>query len=367
MRFHEARGIGPETMAEIQAQVRHRLLSVLARRGVLEREDAEAMGSWDHGGGFSVDASVRIEAGDRLGLERLLRYCARPAFALDRLREIDAERLVYESVKPGAGGSVSLMLTPLELIERLAALIPPPRRHRHRYYGVLAPNAPLRSAVTALASPRAARCLNRRTHRRRQQRNRSTVARPVTPGRCCWLASMKSSPFSVRSALQTTYALRDSQSRVRVTHPPHPLFDQVLQVVGLRREGGQTYCDVLLADGSRLRLPADWTDHRAGRSRCARCAACTRTTPGALRELLCLLRALVNSNAAKDAQRRPVNQGDDDARAVPAVRNRATPLGAASVASARPRDAKQNHRDSGRDGAGELAPRASAASEGARR
>ena len=43
------------------------------------------------------------------------------------------------------------MLTPLELIERLAALIPPPRRHRHRYYGVLAPNAPLRSAVTALA------------------------------------------------------------------------------------------------------------------------------------------------------------------------------------------------------------------------
>jgi hypothetical protein len=36
--------------------------------------------------------------------------------------------LVYESVKPGAGGSVSLMLSPLELIERLAVLIPPPRR-----------------------------------------------------------------------------------------------------------------------------------------------------------------------------------------------------------------------------------------------
>jgi hypothetical protein len=67
------------------------------------------------------------------------------------LREIDAEHLVYESIKPGPGGSVSLMLTPLELIERLAALIPPPRRHRHRYYGVLAPNAPLRGQVTALA------------------------------------------------------------------------------------------------------------------------------------------------------------------------------------------------------------------------
>jgi hypothetical protein len=76
---------------------------------------------------------------------------ARPAFALERLREIDAEHLVYESVKPGPGGSVRVMLTPLELIERLAALMPPPRRHRHRYYGVLAPNAPLCAQVTALA------------------------------------------------------------------------------------------------------------------------------------------------------------------------------------------------------------------------
>ena len=32
-----------------------------------------------------------------------------------------------------------------------AALIPPPRGHRHRYHGVLAPNATLRAAVTALA------------------------------------------------------------------------------------------------------------------------------------------------------------------------------------------------------------------------
>ena len=88
---------------------------------------------------------------NRSGLERLLRYCARPVFALERLRQIDPEHLVYESLKPGPGGSVSLLLTPLELIERLAALIPPPRRHRHRYYGVLAPNAPLRAAVTALA------------------------------------------------------------------------------------------------------------------------------------------------------------------------------------------------------------------------
>jgi hypothetical protein len=56
-----------------------------------------------------------------------------------------------ESNKPGPGGNASLLLTPLQFLDRLAALVPPPRVHRHRYFGVLAPNSPLRAAVTALA------------------------------------------------------------------------------------------------------------------------------------------------------------------------------------------------------------------------
>jgi hypothetical protein len=31
-------------------------------------------------GGFSLDASVPVTGDDRTGLERLLHYCARPAF-----------------------------------------------------------------------------------------------------------------------------------------------------------------------------------------------------------------------------------------------------------------------------------------------
>lgn len=46
---------------------------------------------------------------------------------------------------------LALTLTPLELLSRLAALIPPPRVHRHRYAGVLAPHSPWRAAVTAWA------------------------------------------------------------------------------------------------------------------------------------------------------------------------------------------------------------------------
>ena len=42
-------------------------------------------------------------------------------------------------------------MTPLELITKIAARVPQPRAHRHRYYAVLAPNVPLRSVVAALA------------------------------------------------------------------------------------------------------------------------------------------------------------------------------------------------------------------------
>jgi hypothetical protein len=53
--------------------------------------------------------------------------------------------------KPRPDCCSELRFTPLQLIERLAALIPPPRVHRHRYHGVLAPNSPHRAQVTALA------------------------------------------------------------------------------------------------------------------------------------------------------------------------------------------------------------------------
>ena len=43
-------------------------------------------------------------------------------------------------------------LSPFEFLDRLADLIPPPRKHRHRYHGAFAPNHKLRRAVTALAS-----------------------------------------------------------------------------------------------------------------------------------------------------------------------------------------------------------------------
>jgi len=131
------------------------LLRWFVRRRWLDEADRQEMLRWAHSG-FSVDAVVRIAAWDRAGLERLVRYCARPPFALARLQASGADRLVYHLSKPGPDGRTDLILTPLELIDRLAALITLPCLHRHRYHGVLAPNAPLRAAVTALARAPAA-------------------------------------------------------------------------------------------------------------------------------------------------------------------------------------------------------------------
>jgi hypothetical protein len=65
--------------------------------------------------------------------------------------EPGAQRLRYQLPQPGHRGETVLMLTPLEFLDRIALLIPSPRRHRHRYFGVLAPNSPWRPAVTARA------------------------------------------------------------------------------------------------------------------------------------------------------------------------------------------------------------------------
>jgi nitrite reductase/ring-hydroxylating ferredoxin subunit len=43
--------------------------------------------------------------------------------------------------------AVAISLTPLELVERLAALIPPPRKNQVLYHGVLAPRSQLRRQV----------------------------------------------------------------------------------------------------------------------------------------------------------------------------------------------------------------------------
>jgi hypothetical protein len=79
VQFAEAAGLTAEDLAAVQQQVRRRVLRWFARAGHLDAADARDMARWDHGGGFCLDASVRIEGPDRSGLERLLPLLPSPA------------------------------------------------------------------------------------------------------------------------------------------------------------------------------------------------------------------------------------------------------------------------------------------------
>ena len=156
--FHPATAIDETVVAQAQATLRGRILRAFVGRGLLESFEAKGMLAYQHSG-FSVNTSVCIEGQDRAGLERLPRYCARPPFAMERLRK-EGNDLVYRCAKQRSEPTSDkrctkvdeLRLTPLELIDRIAAWVPPPRTHRHRYFGVLAPNSPLRAAVMAMAA-----------------------------------------------------------------------------------------------------------------------------------------------------------------------------------------------------------------------
>jgi len=153
LKFIEALELTHQKIEEVEARVRRRVLRRLARKGLLESIDAQDMLRWEHGGGFSVDGSVRLQGWDRQGLERVARYCARPPFAGERLAMLEEGKVAYRLPKPDLNGRTFLVMDPLELLDKLAKLIPPPRAHMVRYFGVLAPNSHMRERVIESAGP----------------------------------------------------------------------------------------------------------------------------------------------------------------------------------------------------------------------
>jgi Putative transposase len=107
--------------------------------------------------GFSLHADVAVPARRRDQLEKLCRYIVRPPLALDRLTESSGGQLLYQFRRPWSDGSTALLLEPLELLERLAALVPPPRRPLLAYHGLLAPRSRWRAAIVPKAAADAAR------------------------------------------------------------------------------------------------------------------------------------------------------------------------------------------------------------------
>jgi hypothetical protein len=103
--------------------------------------------------GFSLHAAVRISSSDRERLEHLCRYIARPPLAADRLTLAARGRVRYEYRRPWRDGTTHVEFEPLVFLERLAALVPPPRMHLQTYHGVLAPGSTWRDDVVPVPVP----------------------------------------------------------------------------------------------------------------------------------------------------------------------------------------------------------------------
>jgi hypothetical protein len=148
LKFYPARPPSVVDIAELLAVLRFRIFRRMLRLGAVPESSIRAMLPWPHSG-FTLDAGTLIESGDRDALRRLLLYVLRPALSLKKLTyKPEANIVRYQPSKTSAGPGY-YEWTGVEFVRRLAALIPPPRKHVVRYYGALGPCSPLRSAVNA--------------------------------------------------------------------------------------------------------------------------------------------------------------------------------------------------------------------------
>ena len=120
---------------------------VLTLRGATPRDSAARQRLCADIDGFSLHAAVRVGAHERKRLEQLCRYITRPALSDERVQLNAAGQVELKLKTPWRDGTTHLVMSPLEFMQRLAALVPRPRLHLIRFHGVLAPNAKLRSLV----------------------------------------------------------------------------------------------------------------------------------------------------------------------------------------------------------------------------
>ena len=129
--------------------------------GVVYDSDADLLGSakrkagpWsgEHEG-WNLHAGVTVAQGDAAGRERLCRYVLRPALSLDRLSWTRDGRVAYRVKYPKSPSRTHLLMQPVQLLAKLASIMPPPRRPLVRYFGLLSSASAWRSRVVPPALP----------------------------------------------------------------------------------------------------------------------------------------------------------------------------------------------------------------------
>jgi hypothetical protein len=97
--------------------------------------------------GFSLHANTATKAEHRDKLYKLIEYIARGPLAIERLTITDKGKVKLKLKSSWSDGTTHLLFTPGEFIEKLVALVPPPKSHLVRWGGVFAPNSPYRKEI----------------------------------------------------------------------------------------------------------------------------------------------------------------------------------------------------------------------------
>lgn len=126
-----------------------RVFALLLDEHKITDEIAGNMRGWKHSG-FSVDNSVRINAGDQAGMQRLIEYVSRCPFSLARMVSLTKDgEILYRAAHPNClpfplSGDASLMAgiprnfevyDPLDFLAEVTQHIPNKGEHQIRYYG----------------------------------------------------------------------------------------------------------------------------------------------------------------------------------------------------------------------------------------
>ena len=126
-----------------------RVFALLLDEHKINDEIAGSMRGWKHSG-FSVDTSVRIEAGDKTGMQRLIEYIARCPFSLTRLVSVtDDDKILYRASHANClpfpiSGDKDLMkgiprnfevFEPLDFLAAVTQHIPDKGDHQINFFG----------------------------------------------------------------------------------------------------------------------------------------------------------------------------------------------------------------------------------------
>lgn len=106
--------------------------------------------------GFSIHANTFISKRNPHKLMKICTYITRPPFSHERLisAQDGTDQVIYEIKRPLSDGTTGILLTPYELLEKLASIIPPPWGNLCRYFGVFAANSKWRKQIIPLEKPR---------------------------------------------------------------------------------------------------------------------------------------------------------------------------------------------------------------------